>query len=239
MQRKPQLSSRRGVLSHTDTARLVNRIVYKWEASDRIAYRKDVAKVSGVGFLALGLALYLVWVGQALLALGVIAIFVFYYVIATVPPVKVLHRIETYGVRTLGRLYPWENLVRFWFAELDGHLVLYIDTTLDFPGRLFFLVDDPIKAQEILQVLGNFLPYKILTKKQTFLEKLLEGSYIPPEELLPIEEADLSGQLGTYLQQKRLASAQAHAPSKQIIAKKARKHKKAKSSKKLPAKKHA
>lgn len=211
---KRTLAFKHSLSDKLDTAKLVNRIIYKWEAPDRIAYRKDVAKVSGVGFLVLGLALYLVWVGQALLALGVIAIFIFYYIITTVPPIKVTHRIETYGIRTLGKLYPWENLVQFWFAELDGHLVLYVDTTLDLPGRLFFLVDDPIKAQEILQVLGNFLPYKILSKGQSFFQKLTEGTYIAPEDILPAEEADLSGQVGEYLRAKRLEKAKKEIPSK-------------------------
>ncbi len=197
-------SKRAGLTNESSlkAGRLVNKVLYKWEAPDRIAYKKDAFKTSGVGVLALLIGLYLVWVGQPILALGIVAIFFLYYVITTVPPIKVVHRIESLGIRSMGQLYPWENLVTFWFAELDGHLVLHVTTTLKFPSRLFFIVDDYDKALEIIKILGNFLPYLVLKKKQGFWSQLMEGRYIPPEEILPLEEFDLTKKVVKNLKKK-------------------------------------
>ncbi len=165
----------------------INKVLYKWSAPDRIAYNKDTLKMMGLGSFLFLIALYLLWVGQPLLAITVVALFFLYYAVYSIPPIKVTHSIESVGIRSMGVLYPWDNLRQFWFAEREGNIVLYVDTTLALPARLFLIANDKEEAAEILVYLAGFIPYKPLIKKQTWLDKNFNGRYIEPKELVNIE----------------------------------------------------
>jgi len=177
-------------------------VLYHWTAPDRIAYRKPLALKGMLAFIALVLGLYFWWVGQPLMSLAVVAIFYLYYLIISVSPLQVKHVIYSNGFFSIDRLYPWENLVDFWFANLDGRYVLYINTNLNFPGRLVVLVPDRKQMEEIALILGQFLPYANVTTLNNRWARLLWGDPITPDQLvLPEDLLYNKDQLQKYIMQ--------------------------------------
>ena len=163
-------------------------VFIRWEAPERITYDRELVKSLGFVSVLIFLTLYLLWVGQVFLALSVIVIFFVYYAITTTPASKVVHQIELFGVRSMDKLYLWENLRSFWFAEKDGHLVLYIDTSLALPTRLFFIIDDKKLARDIALILVNFIPYRVTKERQGWFDRFISGTYVALEEILQEED---------------------------------------------------
>ncbi len=163
---------------------VLNKVVFKWKAPDRIAIDKDNFKFASLGGVLFLVGLYFLWIGKPLFAVAVAAVFFLYYVLYTTPAREVEHSIELLGIRSFGVLYPWDNLINFWFAEKDGNLVLYVSTTLAFPTRLMMVVPSREEAQKILLSLVKYLPYRRLIKKQSWWDKTVYGRYLPPEEIV-------------------------------------------------------
>ena len=164
-----------------------NKVLFQWSAPERITYDKNAAKFVGTSGILLLLGLYFLWIGRPFFTVMVAAMFFVYYVLTFVPARKVKHSIEMLGIRSFGQLYPWEDLVSFWFAERAGRLVLYVDTRLNVPSRLFFVVNSGVEAEEIFDRLIRFIPYRKLSKKQWWLERYVDGEYIPPEGIVSEE----------------------------------------------------
>ena len=163
---------------------VLNKVIFKWKAPDRIAIDRDNFKFASLGGLLFLIGLYFLWIGKPLFAVAVAAVFFLYYVLYTTPAREVEHSIELLGIRSFGVLYPWDNLINFWFAEKDGNLVLYVSTTLAFPTRLMMVVPSREKAQKILLALVKYLPYRRLIRKQSWWDKTVYGRYLPPEEIV-------------------------------------------------------
>ena len=90
---------------------------------------------------------------QGLMSVFVILSLVFVtYVFSTVPPENVEHKITSKGVMFAGKLYLWEELIRFWFAQRFGASLLEIEATR-LPGRLEMVINeaDKIKIENILR----------------------------------------------------------------------------------------
>ncbi len=163
---------------------VLNKVIFKWKAPDRIAIDRDNFKFASLGGVLFLIGLYFLWIGKPLFAVAVAAVFFLYYVLYTTPAREVEHSIELLGIRSFGVLYPWDNLINFWFAEKDGNLVLYVSTTLAFPTRLMMVVPSREKAQKILLALVKYLPYRRLIRKQSWWDKTVYGRYLPPEEIV-------------------------------------------------------
>lgn len=167
---------------------LVNKVLLKWKAPDRLSYYSPFGRRVTMGSITLTLALYFWWIGQPFISLGVAAIFFLYYVIFSIPPVIVEHSIETAGIRSFGRLYPWYQLKEFYFVEQEGHLLLYVNTYLKLPARLIFIVEDIELARKLIDIVSRYIPYKVMLKQQSAFNKAFEGKYLPPEIFEPVEE---------------------------------------------------
>ncbi len=158
----------------------VNKVIFEWEAPERPVYVMNGGQKGAFtgGMVLLGL--YFFWVGQPLLTIVAGAVFFLLFVLMSVPPQRVKHQLEKAGIRTGDYLYTWDDMQGFWLAEKDGYIMLYVETRLNFPGRLLFIVESFGDATIIVSYLTNFLEYKLLRSKQSGLEKFLEGTYVSP-----------------------------------------------------------
>jgi len=160
---------------------LVNVELFSWEADERTSFKFNGSqKITWTALMVL-LGLYFLWVGQAILSIAIGALFFILYSVYASKPQRVKHIIETYGIRTFDTLYTWDQLKEFWFVEKDGVLLLYINTRINLPSRLLFLVEDVETAQTIISLLTEVLPYRVLHTKQGKLDIMLEGKYLEPE----------------------------------------------------------
>ncbi|MCC7304468.1 hypothetical protein IT418_03605 [bacterium] len=157
-----------------------NKTLFSWEANDRPQYFLSGTQKLGFTSLVILLGLYFLWVGQPLLTFVAASVFFILFVIVSVPPMRVKHHIEKVGIRSSEVLYEWENMRRFWMAEKDGHIVLYIETRLRFPPRYIFMIESFEEALEISKYLIEKMEYRYLTSSQSSLDRTLEGTYIDP-----------------------------------------------------------
>ncbi len=158
-------------------------ILYFWETYDRVPYKEPLYVKTLVALVTLIMGLYFWWVGQILMTFAVVAVFYLYYMIVTVQPVKVEHKIFTNGIWSIDRFYPWDSLVDFWVTWKDGWYVVYVNTRLRMPRQLILLVDNEKQLQKIVLLLGLFLPYKIISK-QGFFSEYSYGKYISVDNIL-------------------------------------------------------
>ncbi len=157
-----------------------NKVRFTWEANDRPIYAVSGQQKSGFTGLVVLIGLYFLWVGQPLLTLFAAAVFFVMFTMISVPPERIKHNIESVGIRTNGALYVWEDMKRYWMAEKNGVIVLYIDTRLNFPPRLIFMIESFQEATKIAILLSEKLEYRFLTSEQSGMDKMLEGKYIDP-----------------------------------------------------------
>ncbi|OIN89004.1 hypothetical protein COW80_02390 [Candidatus Beckwithbacteria bacterium CG22_combo_CG10-13_8_21_14_all_01_47_9] len=125
----------------------------KWMAPVRPFKKRDREYYTTIAAIVFLLAVILLFLKEWLLIAVMIALMFVAYVLATVAPESVEHELTTRGIVTGGKLYKWEDLVRFWFSHKWHDTILHLDTKLKFPGRLMLLLgdQDEVKVKEMIQ----------------------------------------------------------------------------------------
>lgn len=123
-----------------------------WRSPSRPFKKREKEFFTTIGAIVFLLAVILVFVKEFLLIGAIIALAFVAYVLATVPPEEVEHRITTEGLESAGHEYKWEELIAFWFGDKWGQPILLVTTKLRFPGRLVILLggEDQAKVKEVL-----------------------------------------------------------------------------------------
>jgi predicted HTH transcriptional regulator len=85
----------------------------------------------------------------------IVALVFLVYVLSSITPEEVEHKITNKGVIFAGKEYFWNQLIRFWFTNRFGTDLLIIETTR-IPGRLELVVDNKHKA-EVRRILEEHL----------------------------------------------------------------------------------
>ncbi len=130
-------------------------VVYEWKAPNRPFKKQDRKYYVTIGMIIFLISLILFFAGQfILIAVGIAAGFLL-YVLSAIPPETVLNQITTYGIRTDGQLYAWEELGRFWFAIKHKQEVLHIEVSR-FPHHITLLPGEKTR-EELTEVLSNVL----------------------------------------------------------------------------------
>lgn len=155
--------------------------LFEWEANDRYQ-----VKFSNKGFLtvfvmSLLFILLLAILGHYYMMGAMIAALFLLYVSGTTKPNLVKHRITARGIDTYGKLYEWYMLDSFYFCKKEDALFLLVDTKLNFPKVLTFLVSEKDK-DALFVLLQERLLYKDV-RKQGWIDKISYGEYIPLEKV--------------------------------------------------------
>lgn len=118
----------------------------KWSAPVRPFKKRDREYYTTIAAIVFLLAVILLFLKEWLLIAVMAALMFVAYVLATVPPESVEHELNTRGIMTGGKLYKWEDMLRFWFTKKWSETILHLDTKLKFPGRLMLLLGDQDEA---------------------------------------------------------------------------------------------
>ncbi len=165
-----------------ETKKVVQNIkLFSWEAMDRLPIKYNNKSFLILVAASLAFILLLAVLGHYFLMGCVIALVFLIYVLGTTKPQKVTHTITARGVDTGNRLYQWYLLKNFYFSNKDGQIFMIIETNLNVPGALVFLVGKEDQGA-LFVILQEKLLYKDI-RKQSWLEKQNYGTYIPLEEV--------------------------------------------------------
>ena len=165
--------------------------LYSWESMARPYVKRGRAWFLSIATVALILILFFAFL-QDIMVILVICVAVFIvYLLGSVPPGKVKHSITNKGIKTVGRLFKWEELQNFWLAEKFGSQIVYAETASRFPSRVVMLVD---KEQElkVVSLIADHLEYKEYEEKQGWISKKSDGIMQKPSKYVDLlsEEED-------------------------------------------------
>ncbi len=155
--------------------------LFTWEAPDRVQIKYNNKLFLIIVACSLVFILLLAILGHYFLMGCIIALVFLIYVLGTTKPKIVSHTITARGVDTGGKLYEWYLLKDFYFTKKDGQLFMFVETFLNFPGALIFLLNEKDKGA-LFVLLQEKLLYKDI-RKQDWLDKKNFGNYIPLEEI--------------------------------------------------------
>lgn len=153
-----------------------------WKSPSRPFKKRQREFYTTVGAIVFLLAVILVFIKEFLLIGAILALSFVAYVLSTVPPEEVEHKITSNGLESAGHTYKWEELTEFWFGERWDQPILYISTKLRFPARLVILTTGQDK-EKIKTALGKHLNFKEKPEK-TWMDDAAKWL----SEKVPLEE---------------------------------------------------
>lgn len=112
------------------------------------------------------LGLVLIFFKEFILTLTIFALLFFSYVMGTVPPQVVNHRISISGVSSVGHTYLWRELRDFYFTQRLGMTILVLETAVR-PQRLNLVLQD-VDRSRVENVLSSYLPHREEVPKRLF-----------------------------------------------------------------------
>lgn len=162
--------------------------LFTWTAPERAFKTRDKEFwITAIAILVL-VSIILFFVKEFFLILALIALIFLYYVLSTVPPESVQHKLTTKGVY-IGSThrYDWDFLKKYWFKSQFDQIILSIEARAGFPSVLALIV--PIKdQQEIQKIMNKYLPYE--ESPPGFVDKLTAWTL----KRLPLEDKNLPSQ---------------------------------------------
>lgn len=130
-------------------------IVFEWTAPNRPFKKKNRQYYVTIAMILFLISMILFFAGQFILIAVAIAAGFLLYVMSAIPPEMVLNQITTYGIRTDGQLYSWEELGRFWFTVRQKQDVLHVEVSR-FPNHLTLLPAE-VPREQLVEILSNVL----------------------------------------------------------------------------------
>ena len=144
-------------------------ILLEWSSPSRPFKPRTREFYRTIGSLIFLVAVILFFIREFMLIGVIIATLFMFYVLSSVPPEKIKHRITALGVESGSYFHRWEELYEFWFEERMGSELIVVRTLLGFPTHLQLLLGDMSK-DKIKKVLADKIPFRERVEP-TFLDK--------------------------------------------------------------------
>lgn len=132
--------------------------IYSWTAPARPFKKRGKEFFTTVGSLAFLLGVIFLLIEGVLAVLVILSLVFLVYVLTTVPPGEITHKLTSRGLWFGEKRYAWDELFRFWFAERFGQEILIVEIGR-FPGRLEFVIEGADK-KELRNAIEKRVPYE-------------------------------------------------------------------------------
>lgn len=146
----------------------LNEVLLSWKAPSHPFKKRDrmfYQTVAALTFLFIVIVFFL----QEFLLIGVILSIAFVvYVISTIPPVEVEHKITPLGFSYAGHLYPWAHLESFWFDERWGQKIIVFHNKMSLPTQVRAVLGEVSEAK-IKPLIGKYL-YHLEKPPKSFID---------------------------------------------------------------------
>ncbi len=128
-----------------------------WSSPSRLFKKRDKEYFTNIGAIVFLLIVILVFAREFLLIAAVVSIVFLIYVLSTVPPENVDHKITNLGIESAGHYYRWEELAEFWFEEQWGQTMLLMRPL--FGSRIIILLGDQDKKR-VRELIAEHIPFR-------------------------------------------------------------------------------
>jgi len=142
-----------------------------WKAPARPFKKRDREYFSTIGAIVFLLSIILLFIKEWFLIGVIIALAFLSYVLASIEPEEVEHKITSRGIFTGKKLFEWQRLGRFWVSEKWGHKLLHVEQFWGMPTQLLMLLGK-ISEKQIKEVLEKYLIYE--EPEKTVVDKASE-----------------------------------------------------------------
>ena len=99
----------------------------------------------------------LIFAREFLLIAAVVSIVFLIYVLSTVPPEEVEHRITNLGIESAGHFYRWDTLAEFWFEEQWGQTMLILRPIMG-PRTIILLGGQ--EQEKVRELVAKHIPFR-------------------------------------------------------------------------------
>jgi hypothetical protein len=140
-----------------DHSRENQEILLLWSSPARLFKKRDKEYFTNIGAIVFLLVVILVFAREFVLIAAVLSIVFLVYVLSTVPPENVEHKITNLGIESAGHYYRWEELFEFWFEEQWGQVMLVIKP--NFGTRTVILLGGQPKTR-IRELISEHIPFR-------------------------------------------------------------------------------
>ncbi|MBI2405281.1 hypothetical protein HYV22_03850 [Candidatus Gottesmanbacteria bacterium] len=131
-------------------------VLLSWSSPSRLFKKRDAEYYRNIAAIVFLLLVILVLAREFLLIAAVLSIVFFVYVLSTVPPEEVTHKITNLGIDSAGHFYRWEELADFWFEEQWGQVLLVFRPI--FGTRTIILLSDQNK-EKVRETIAKYIPF--------------------------------------------------------------------------------
>lgn len=138
---------------HTDH----EEVFMSWTSPSRLFKKRDREFFVNILAIVFLLSVILVFVREFVLIATVLSIVFLIYVLSTVPPEDVKHRITNLGVESAGHFYRWEECADFWFEEQWGQQMMVLRFFMT--PRITILLGGQNK-EKIREYVAKFIPFR-------------------------------------------------------------------------------
>lgn len=135
---------------------LKEQVLFEWKAPSRPFKNRNRQYYTTVGMIGGLVALILIFAGQMLPVAVLLTVTFLLYILNTVPPGLITHKITTHGIRIENTLYYWVEMGRFWITEQHGQNIVNIEVDR-FPFQLRILLAKEISVTGMVDVLSDML----------------------------------------------------------------------------------
>ncbi|MBI5619553.1 hypothetical protein HY950_01190 [Candidatus Gottesmanbacteria bacterium] len=132
-------------------------VYLSWVSASRLFKKRDKEYFTNIGAIVFLLVIILVFAREFLLIAAVVSIVFLIYVLSTVPPENVEHRITNLGIESAGHFYRWETLAEFWFEEQWGQNILKLRPIIG--SHIIILLGTQDKAQ-VRELVAKHIPFR-------------------------------------------------------------------------------
>jgi hypothetical protein len=137
-------------------------VLLSWTSPSRLFKKRDKEYFTNIGAIVFLLIVILIFAREFLLIAAVVSVVFVIYVLSTVPPEDVEHRITNLGIESAGHYYRWEELFEFWFEEQWGQTMTIIKP-VEGP-RIIILLGRQDK-KKVRTLLAEHIPFREVPEK--------------------------------------------------------------------------
>lgn len=145
------------------TAEIKQEEVYiEWASPSRLFKKRDKEYFTNIAAIVFLLSIVLVFAREFVLIAAVISIVFLVYVLSTVPPEEVSHKITNLGIESAGHFYRWEELMEFWFESQWGQTMLVLRPYL---GTRIIVLLGIQKEEKVRELIAKHIPFREVPDK--------------------------------------------------------------------------
>ena len=139
-------------------AALESNNIISWKSPVRVFKARSRQYFVKIGLYGLVFILAAIAFGEFLLVGVILAVIFLVYVLASIAPDTIEHRITNMGIVTGGKAFLWDDLDSFWFEKKGDDRLLVVQTGLHFPSRLIIILTT-VSERGLLDILEKHLHY--------------------------------------------------------------------------------